>query len=120
QMLSKGQGLLDFTAFRSDDFTFAFAVSFVAGAALFGSASLIPSYAVSVLAFTPTDAGLLLLPSGALFIGALLLAAFLMQARQVAPIATVPFGILMIMVAMWMLSGSTSESGAGDMMPAIL
>jgi DHA2 family multidrug resistance protein len=43
-----------------------------------------------------------------------------MQAHRVAPFATVPFGILMIMVAMWMLSGSTSESGADDMMAAIL
>jgi len=120
QVLTDGHRLLDFTAFRSDDFTFAFIVSFVAGAALFGSAFLIPSFAVSVLAFTPTDAGLLLLPSGALFIGALLLAAFLFQFRRIAPFATVPFGILMIMVAMWMLSGSTSQSGADDMMGAIL
>jgi MFS transporter, DHA2 family, multidrug resistance protein len=120
QVIAKGQGLLDFTPFRSDDFSFAFIVSFVAGAALFGSAFLIPLFAVSVLAFTPTDAGLLLLPSGALFIGALLIAAFLMRVRRVPPIATVPFGILMIMVAMWMLSGSTIESGADDMMPAIL
>jgi DHA2 family multidrug resistance protein len=34
--------------------------------------------------------------------------------------AAAPFGILMIMIAMWMLSGSTGESGAGDMMAAIL
>ena len=87
---------------------------------MFGSAFLIPSFAVSVLAFRPTDAGLLLLPSGALFVGTLLIAAFLMQVRRVPPVATVPFGILMIMVAMWMLSGSTSESGADDMMAAIL
>ncbi|OCP25161.1 MULTISPECIES: DHA2 family efflux MFS transporter permease subunit [unclassified Ensifer] len=120
QILAEGQGLLDFTLFRSEDFSFAFIVSFVAGAALFGSAFLIPSFAVSVLAFTPTDAGQLLLPSGALFIGALLLAAFLMQACHLPPFATVPFGILMIMGAMWMLSGSTSESGADDMMAAIL
>ena len=120
QVMAKGRGLLDFTLFRSDDFSFAFIVSFVAGAALFGSAFLIPSFAVSVLAFTPTDAGLLLLPSGAFFIGTLLIAAFLMQVRRVPPVATVPFGILMIMVAMWMLSGSTSESGADDMMAAIL
>jgi MFS transporter, DHA2 family, multidrug resistance protein len=120
QAMAKGQGLLDFTLFRSEDFSFAFIVSFVAGAALFGSAFLIPSFALSVLAFRPTDAGLLLLPSGALFIGALLLAAFVMQVRRVPPIATVPFGILMIMAAMWMLSGSTIESGATDMMPAIL
>jgi DHA2 family multidrug resistance protein len=120
QAMAKGRGLLDFTLFRSEDFFFAFTVSFVAGAALFGSAFLIPSFAVSVLAFTPTTAGLLLLPSGALFIGALLTAAFLMQVRHVPPIATVPFGVLMIMVAMWMLSGSTIESGTDDMMPAIL
>jgi DHA2 family multidrug resistance protein len=120
QVAAKGQGLLDFTAFRSQDFSFAFIVSFVAGAALFGSAYLIPSFAVSVLAFTPTDAGLLLLPSGALFVGTLLIAAFLMQFRRVPPIATVPFGILAIMAAMWMLSGSNSQSGADDMMAAIL
>jgi DHA2 family multidrug resistance protein len=120
QLLIKGQGLLDFTLFKSSDFSFAFIVSFVAGAALFGSAFLIPAFALSVLGFTPTDAGLLLLPSGGFFIGALLIAAWLMQARHVAPFATVPFGILMIMVAMWMLSGSTSESGTDDMMAAIL
>lgn len=120
QVMAKGHGLLDFALFRSDDFSFAFIVSFVAGAALFGSAFLIPSFAVSVLAFTLTDAGLLLLPSGALFLGALFVAAFLIQVRRAPPIATVPFGILMIMIAMWMLSGSTSESGADDLMAAIL
>lgn len=113
-------GLLDLSVFLSADFSFAFIVSFVAGAALFGSAFLIPSFAMSVLAFTPTDAGLLLLPSGGLFVASLLVCAFLMQARRVPPIATVPFGILMIMISMWMLSGSTSQSGADDMMAAIL
>jgi DHA2 family multidrug resistance protein len=120
QVNARGRGLLDFSLFRSDDFTFAMAVSFVAGAALFGSAFLIPAFAVSVLAFTPTDAGQLLLPSGAFFVGTLLIAAYLMQARGLPPIATVPFGILMIMAAMWMLSGSNGESGAPDMMAAIL
>jgi DHA2 family multidrug resistance protein len=100
--------------------SFAFIVSFIAGAALFGSAYLIPSFAISVLAFTLTEAGQLLLPSGGLFISTLLISALLMQARRVPPIATVPFGIMMIMVAMWMLSGSTGESGADDMMAAIL
>lgn len=120
QVLARGQRMLDFTLFKSEDFCFALIVSFVAGAALFGSAYLIPAFAVSVLAFTPTDAGLLLLPSGALFMGALLIAAFLFQVRGAPLVATVPFGILMIMVAMWMLSGSTSDSGADDMMAAIL
>ena len=120
QMMAKENSLLDFGAFRSADFAFAFVVSFVAGAALFGSTYLIPSFAVAVLAFTPTDAGLLVLPSGALFIAALFVAAWLMQLRRLPPIATVPFGVGAIMLAMWMLSGSTSESGAADMMAAIL
>jgi DHA2 family multidrug resistance protein len=120
QVLADDQGLLDLSLFKSSDFTFAFIVSFVAGAALFGSAYLIPAFALSVLAFTPTDAGLLLLPSGGFFVGSLLIAAWLFQARRVPPVATVPLGILLIMAAMWMLSGSTSESGSDDMMVAIL
>ncbi len=120
QVFAAGRGLIDITLFTSADFTFALVVSFVAGAALFGSSFLIPSFAVSVLAFTPTDAGQLLLPSGVLFIFALLATAFLVQVRGVPPFATVPFGILMIMAAMWMLSGSSGESGAQDMMAAIL
>lgn len=120
QMVAGSRGLVDFSSFRSEDFSFAFVVSFVAGAALFGSAFLIPSFALSVLGFTPTEAGLLLLPSGMAFIGTLLIAAFLFQACGVPPFATVPVGILMIMVAMWMLPGSTIESGGNDMMPAIL
>ncbi|WP_377806038.1 MFS transporter [Azospirillum sp. A29] len=120
QASMKGRGLLNVSPFASDAFSFAFIVSFVAGAALFGSGFLIPSFVLSVLAFTPTEAGLLLLPSGALFVGSLLMAAFLIQVRRVPPFATVPFGILAIMAAMWMLSGSTAESGAGDMMATIL
>lgn len=112
--------VFDLSVFKVDDFAFAFVVSFVAGAALFGSAFLIPVFAVSVLGFTPTDAGDLLLPSGGVFLAALLLAAYLMQVRRLPPVATVPFGILAIMSAMWMLSGSSSDSGAADMMPAIL
>ena len=120
RLMAKRNDFLDFSAFKSGDFTFAFIVSFVAGAALSGSAFLIQGFAISVLAFTPTDAGQLLLPSSVLFTGALLVAAFLFQTGRVPPIATVPFGILLIMVAMWILSGSTSESGADDMMPAVL
>ena len=119
QLWGKGQGVLDFSLFRSTDFTFAFIVSFVAGAALFGSAFVIPAFALSALAFTPTEVGLLLLPSGVVFIAVLLGVAYLIQARGVAPFATVPFGILTLMIAMWMLSGSTAESGIDDMMAAV-
>jgi DHA2 family multidrug resistance protein len=112
--------LLDLALFRNDDFAFAFAVSFVAGAALFGSAFLIPAFALSVLGLTPTEAGALLLPSGVVFTVTLFAAALLIRFRGLAPVATVPFGILSVMIAMWMLSGSTIESGSDDMMSALL
>jgi len=114
------EGLLDLSTFRTENFAFAFFVSFVAGAALFGSGFVIPAFAVSVLGFTPTEAGALLLPSGACFLATLLFAAYMMQVRRLPPVATVPFGISSIMIAMWMLSGANGESGAADMMPAIL
>ncbi|MFK5640188.1 MFS transporter [Brucella sp. ZJ1_1] len=112
--------LLELCVFRSVDFTFAFIVSFVAGAALFGSTYLIPSFAISVLAFTPTDTGMLLLASSILFVFSLFLSAFVFQGLGVSPIATVPFGIVMIMIAMWLLSGSAGDSGMDDMMNAVL
>jgi DHA2 family multidrug resistance protein len=120
QTFADGSGLIRFTPFKVEDFCFAFVVSFVAGAALFGSAFVIPVFARGVLDFTYIDVGALLLPGAALFSGSLLIAAFFFQFYRVPPIATVPFGILMIMTAMWMLSGTTTESGAGDMMAAIL
>jgi DHA2 family multidrug resistance protein len=112
--------LFDYSVLRDEQFVFAFIVSFIAGAALFGSAFLIPSFVVSVLGFTASEAGWLLLPSGALFVGALFVSAILMQWWRVPPIATVPAGILLVMLSMWMLAGSDSQSGVHEMMPAIL
>src|SRR5690606_15609976 len=71
--------LLDLSVFRVGGFAFGFIASIAAGIALFGSAYLIPSFAVSILGMTPTAAGLLLLPSTVMFIGTLLLSAFLIQ-----------------------------------------
>lgn len=112
--------LLDLSVFRNSGFAFGFIASFAAGFALFGSAYLIPSFAVSILGMTPTEAGMLLLPSTLMFIGALFLTTFLVQRRRLPPIVTVPIGIVSFIVAMWMLSGSNGESGMPDLMPAVL
>jgi len=121
QFCAQGDGaLVDLSVFRNEGFAFGFLASFAAGVALFGSAYLIPSFAVSVLGMTATDAGMLLLPSGGMFIGSLLLTAFLVRRVGLPPIVTVPFGILIFMTTMWMLSGSSGESGTPDMMPAIV
>lgn len=112
--------LLDLSVLRSDAFAFALVVSVVAGAALLGSAYLIPALAAGALRFTPTEAGLVLLPSAGTFVLALFLTAAAVQLRNIPPIATVPFGLLLFMVAMILLSGANGDSGADTLAPAIL
>ncbi|MGK9236262.1 DHA2 family efflux MFS transporter permease subunit [Inquilinus limosus] len=121
QALAQKRGaLIDAAVFRDEHFSFGFIVSFVAGGALFGSAFVIPAFATGVLGLSPTYAGLLLLPSGALVCFGLLAAGAVIQFKQLDPVKLVPFGIVCFMTAMWMLSASTSESGLPDMVPALL
>ncbi|GLQ06761.1 MFS transporter [Sneathiella chinensis] len=112
--------LINLEVFRSPDFTFGFLASFVAGFALFGSAFAIPSFALSVLKMTATEAGLLLLPSSITFVIGLFLTAFAVRWAKLPPPITVPFGILIFMSAMWLLSGANGESGTHDLLSAIL
>src|SRR5690606_32599388 len=106
----------DFSVFMNGGFSFGFLASFAAGFALLGSSYLIPSFAISILRMTPMEAGALLLPSSAAFIITLFFTAFIIN-RGAPPALTIPFGILGLMLAMWMLSGSTSGSGIPDMLP---
>ncbi len=112
--------LLDLGVFGNGGFSFGFLASFVAGFALLGSSYLIPSFSISILKMTPTAAGALLLPSTAMFVTTLFLTAALIQRLGMTPVATVPFGVMGLMCAMWMLSGSSGGSGIPDMLPAIL
>lgn len=119
--LSQQQGpLIEFAPFRDEHFSFGFLVSFVAGCALFGSAFIIPAFATSVLALSPTYAGLLLLPSSLVICIGLLLAGSAIQFKSLDPTRPIPLGILCFMVAMWMMSGSTSQSGLPDLVPDLL
>jgi DHA2 family multidrug resistance protein len=108
------------TVFSESHFTFGFFVSFVAGFAMFGSAFLIPAFALNVLALPATDAGLLLLPSSLAVGSGLLAAGILISANNLSPLKFVPLGILLMMAAMWMMSRSTLESGADDLWQALL
>lgn len=113
--------LIDFGVLRDAHFTFGFVVSFVAGCALFGSAFIIPAFALSVIDLGPMHAGLLLLPGGVTLGLGLLAVGGLIQFGKVPPMLFIPAGILCFMTAMWMLSGLTVESGAPDMtLPLLL
>src|SRR3546814_17923190 len=63
--IEKRGALIDFGVLRDAPFAFGFIVSFVAGGALFGSAYIIPAFALSVIDLGPTHAGLLQLPGAA-------------------------------------------------------
>lgn len=112
QWRSRWRGaLVNVTVFRDPDFVFGFAVTFVAGAALYGSGFLVPAFAVSVLGYPAGQAGALLAPSGAAIALGLLAAGAAMQLRGTRPLAFIPFGIGLFMLAMWLFAGSTSLSG---------
>jgi DHA2 family multidrug resistance protein len=112
--------MFDRTVFTHAHFAFGFFVSFVAGFALFGSAFLIPVFALNVLAMPPADAGLLLLPSSLAVGTGLLIASVLITAKNLNPLKFVPFGIALVMTAMWMLSWSNLDSGAHDLWAGLL
>ncbi|RWM18556.1 MFS transporter [Mesorhizobium sp.] len=117
---SQGQ-LLPISPLANPDFRFGLVVSLVAGFALSGSTYLIPAFALNVLEFTATKAGVLLLPSGAMLALALMLSGLVIQTISIRPIALVPLGILLFAGAMWFLSGSTSGSGSPDLsLPLLL
>src|SRR3546814_12657720 len=63
--IQKRGALIDFGVLRDAHFAFGFIVSFVAGGALFGSAYIIPAFALSVIDLGPTHTGLLQLPGAA-------------------------------------------------------
>jgi DHA2 family multidrug resistance protein len=112
--------LIDLRIFRHEEFAFGFAVSFVAGFALFGSAFLLPAFTLEVLQFPARDAGLVLLPS-ALAVGlGLLTSGAVIQVLRAPPVVIVPFGIAIFMFAMWRLSGSTAGSGYPDLVPTLV
>ncbi len=112
--------LFDQSVLGNPEFAFGFLVSFVAGFVLFGSAFLIPVFAFTVLDLPAKDTGMLLLPSCFTIGAALLFAGILMSRRNIRPLAFVPLGISLVIMAMWMLSWSNSTSGASDLWPSLL
>jgi DHA2 family multidrug resistance protein len=105
---------------RTDGFIYGVSFAFIAGIALFGSAEVIPAFAIDVLHFTATAAGLLLLPSGIMFLCSLAISVYLIQKRGLDPNLPIPLGLILFMTAMWMLSRSIAQSGIADLMPALL
>lgn len=106
--------------FFKADFTFGFCVSFIAGFVMFGSAFLIPAFALNVLALTPSETGFMLLPSCLSLSIGLLTAGLLFTEKNLNPLKLVPLGVLLTITAMWMLSLSSLNSGPDDLWSGLL
>jgi DHA2 family multidrug resistance protein len=119
-VFARKRALVSLSVFGNHDFCFGFMVSFVAGVALFGSTWLIPGFSLNILGFTATEAGALVAPGGVALLIALILTTLLVSLSRINPLATVPLGIILIMAGMWLLSGSTSESGSADLLIPLL
>lgn len=111
----------NWNVFDNREFTFGVVVSLIAGFALFGSASLLPSFAIGALHLPPGAIGPLLAPASLTIGGGMLLGGTMMADRRIIrPLRLVPFGILLVMAAMWLLAGSNVHSGAHDLSAALL
>jgi len=62
--LRTAKPMLDMRLFRNIPFASASVVAFIMGAGMFGSTYLVPLFVQTIQGFTPTQAGLLLMPSG--------------------------------------------------------
>ncbi|MQQ10467.1 MFS transporter [Epibacterium sp. SM1979] len=114
------RAMFRYDVFCNPEFAFGFAVSLVAGFALFGSAFLIQVFALNVLHLPSDTTARLLLPSSLTIGLALLIAGWFTTSRGANPVIFIPIGVLLVMTSMWMLSGSGPQSGSHDMWFALL
>lgn len=83
------------------------AVGLVYGAGLFGSTYLIPLFVQTIQGFSPTRAGLLLMPAGLAMVVVFPMAGRL--ADRFAPPAPITAGLLLFGASMWLMSGVDTD-----------
>lgn len=101
--------LLDLTVFRSFPFASAMLVSFVLGAGLFGSTYLLPVFVQQLQNYTPTQAGLLLMPAGFMLVLVFPLAGALSD--RVPAGYMIGFGLIVFAWSAWLTSNVSASTG---------
>ena len=112
--------LVETKIFKTNSFSFGVVVSFVAGAALFGSGMVFTTFTIHVLGLTLSDTGLLYLYSGFMFLLTVFLTAFIIQSLSRTPFTTIPFGLAGFSFSMYLLSLTNSQSGMDDLLTPML
>ncbi|WP_338883643.1 MFS transporter [Xenorhabdus sp. TH1] len=112
--------MLDLSIYGHLNFSFAFLASFVAGFALFGTAYLIPAYAIGGLGMNSRQVGELLLPGAASFALAMCLSAYVLPRLRIPAVLTVPAGIVLLMIATWLLGHQARGAGVDALFLPVL
>ncbi|MEM7250582.1 MAG: DHA2 family efflux MFS transporter permease subunit [Pseudomonadota bacterium] len=102
--LNSAAPLLDFSLWRNRRFTAALTVAFVFGAGIFGSSYVIPVFVQTVQGYSPTQAGLVLVPAGVLLVCALPITGRF--ADRVPYHVPIMLGLACFAVGIWLMSHS--------------
>jgi len=104
--------LVDLRVFRSRGFAAGNVISIVSGFGLFGTAVILPLFMQTVLGFTPTDAGLILVPGAIATIFSLQSATLLL--RVLDGRAVIALGLAIFAVGVWWMGDLTQDAGYWD------
>lgn len=97
--------LLDFTSFKSWNWTSAMLITVATTFALFGALFLVPQYLQVLRGLTPIQSGLILLPSSLVTVVALPISGILMD--RFGPKMSILIGLVALGIASYLLSGLT-------------
>lgn len=101
-------GLMNMALFRYRQFAMGALVAFIYGAGLFGSTYLLPVYMQMALHYTPSEAGLILLPAGLVLALTIIVAGRL--ADRVAPHLLVSAGLCLLALSFALMTVSALAS----------
>jgi len=104
--------LIDLRVFASRAFSAGSVISVVMGFGLYGTALVLPLFLQNVLGFTPTDAGLALLPGAIATMISMLLAPRML--RFIDPRAMIALGLGIFAVGAWWMGGLDQDAGYWD------
>lgn len=109
-----GKPLINANVFKDPNFLFTFPIGFIAGIILFGTLYMVPNYALSILHYSPTEAGLLLLPGIVFFLLAFCIVTLVDFKAPIPVMVCLPLGVFILLVSLWLLSDLNVYSGEAD------
>lgn len=102
-------GLMNMQLFRHRQFAMGALVAFIYGAGLFGSTYLLPVYMQMALRYAPSQAGMILLPAGAVLAVTIIIAGKL--ADRVPPHILVSIGLCLLALSFGLIAIGSSTTG---------